>query len=132
MQFLAMRKNLILCLAAILAVSCSDFLNVSDSVYQSTEYQFSTFENTKKVCTDVYGHLLSYLADTENTMRDVATDDAVYAWETSYIKTYWDGSWSAGRAVDDKWAYYYGAIAAANYFLEHCPDDLPASEYMET
>ena len=132
MQFLAMRKNLILCLAAILAVSCSDFLNVSDSVYQSTEYQFSTFENTKKVCTDVYGHLLSYLADTENTMRDVATDDAVYAWETSYIKTYWDGSWSAGRAVDDKWAYYYGAIAAANYFLEHCPDDFPASEYMET
>ncbi len=132
MQFLMMGKRLILCLAALCALSCSDFLRLDESVYQSTEYQFATFENTKKVCTDVYGRLLSYLADTENTMRDVATDDAVYAWETSYIKTYWDGSWSAGRAIDDKWGYYYGAIAAANYFLENCPDDFPASEYMET
>ena len=106
--------------------------DVRDSVYQSTDYQFATFENTKKVCTDVSGRLVSYLSDTENTMRDVATDDAVYAWESSYIKTYWDGSWSAGRAVDDKWGYYYGAIAAANYFLDHCPDDFPASQYMET
>ena len=65
-------------------------------------------------------------------MRDVATDDAVYAWENSYVKTFWDGSWSPGRTVDDKWGYYYGAIAAANYFLEHCPDDFPASQYMET
>ena len=132
MQFLMMGKRLILCLASLCALSCSDFLRLDESVYQSTEYQFATFENTKKVCTDVYGRLLSYLADTENTMRDVATDDAVYAWETSYIKTYWDGSWSAGRAIDDKWGYYYGAIAAANYFLENCPDDFPASEYMET
>ena len=127
-----MKKILILCLLSLAAVSCSDYLNVSDSVYQSTDYQFATFENTKKVCTDVYGRLVSYLSDTENTMRDVATDDAVYAWESSYIKTYWDGSWSAGRAVDDKWGYYYGAIAAANYFLDHCPDDFPASQYMET
>lgn len=132
MQFLAMSKFPVLCLATLLAVSCSGFLDVSDSVYQSTEYQFSTFENTKKVCTDVYGHLVSYLADTENTMRDVATDDAVYAWENSYVKTFWDGSWSPGRTVDDKWGYYYEAIAAANYFLEHCPDDFPASQYMET
>ena len=127
-----MKKIFIISLLSLLAASCSDYLDVSESMYQSTEYQFATFENTKKVCTDVYGRLVSYLSDTENTMRDVATDDAVYAWETSYIKTYWDGSWSAGRAVDDKWSYYYGAIAAANYFLEHCPDDFPASQYMET
>ena len=127
-----MKKIFIISLLSLLAASCSDYLDVSESMYQSTEYQFATFENTKKVCTDVYGRLVSYLSDTENTMRDVATDDAVYAWETSYIKTYWDGSWSAGRAVDDKWSYYYGAISAANYFLEHCPDDFPASQYMET
>ena len=96
-----MKKILILCLLSLAAVSCSDYLNVSDSVYQSTDYQFATFENTKKVCTDVYGRLVSYLSDTENTMRVVASDDAVYAWESSYIKTYWVGSWSAGRAVDD-------------------------------
>ena len=134
MQFLMMRKFSIFCLAALglSLTSCADYLRLDESVYQSREYQFSTFENTKKVCTDVYGRLVSYLMDTENTMRDVATDDAVYAWETSYVKTYWDGSWSAGRTIDDKWSYYYGAIAAANYFLENCPDDFPASEYMET
>ncbi len=128
-----MTKKVALIFIAVLAtVSCSDFLHLDESVYQSKEYQFATFENTKKVCTDVYGRLLSYLGDTEGTMRDVATDDAVYAWETSYVKTFWDGSWSSTRPVDDKWGYYYGAIAAANYFLENCPDDFPASEYMET
>ena len=64
-------------------------------------------------------------------MREVATDDAVYAWDNNEIKTFYDGSWAATNLIDDQWAYYYEAIAAANYFLENCPADFPESIWQD-
>ena len=62
----------------VLSVASCDFLNQDEYTYNTTEYQFSTFDNTKAVCSHVYSYLD---VDTEWcwTTMSAATDDAVYA-----------------------------------------------------
>lgn len=52
-----MKKYNLLALAACLwmTTACSDFLELNESGYNSVEYQFSTFDRTKAVATNVYG-----------------------------------------------------------------------------
>ena len=33
--------------------------------------------------------------------------------------------------MDNVWGHYYKGIAAANYFMEHCPADFPEAKYQE-
>ena len=113
-------------------VACSDFLELDESEYPTVKYQFSTFRRVKQNATNVYGYVRDGLADVEDTMLDVASDDAVYAWETSNIKRFYDGSWSPINLIDDRWDNLYEAIAAANYFLENCPEDFPDAKYQDS
>ena len=113
-------------------VACSDFLELDESEYHTVKYQFSTFRRVKQNATNVYGYVRDGLADVEDTMLDVASDDAVYAWETSNIKRFYDGSWSPINLIDDRWDNLYEAIAAANYFLENCPEDFPDAQYQDS
>ena len=113
-------------------VACSDFLELDESEYHTVKYQFSTFRRVKQNATNVYGYVRDGLADVEDTMLDVASDDAVYAWETSNIKRFYDGSWSPINLIDDRWDNLYEAIAAANYFLENCPEDFPDAKYQDS
>ena len=101
------------------------------SLCQAVEYQFSTFDRTKAVATNVYGYLKDGYSEVCSTMIDAATDDAVNAWSTNGIKEFYDGSWNTSAPIGDVWEYYYRAIAAANYFIEHCPTDFPAAKYQE-
>ena len=86
--------NRIMALAAAFAalVSCN-FLDQNENTYQTSDYQFSCFDNVKRVCSHVYSYLD---VDTEWSWstQNCATDDAVYAWESNGIKTYYNGTWS--------------------------------------
>ena len=116
-----MKKYLILFAGCtLLMAACSDFLELDESVYQTTKYQFSTFDRVKQSATNVYSYVQEGLLDVEGTMIDAATDDAVYAWSTGGIKRFYDGSWNGTNLIDDRWASLYSAIAAANYFLDNC------------
>ena len=128
-----MKKYNLLALAACLwmTTACSDFLELNESGYNSVEYQFSTFDRTKAVATNVYGYLKDGYSEVCSTMIEAATDDAVNAWSTNGIKGFYDGSWNTSAPIGDVWEYYYRAIAAANYFIEHCPADFPAAKYQE-
>ena len=66
--------------ALIAGLGSCDFLEQTENTYQTTDYQFSCFENVKKVCSHVYSYLD---VDTEWlwTTQSSATDDAVYAWK---------------------------------------------------
>lgn len=79
-----MKKYLILFAGCtLLMAACSDFLELDESVYQTTKYQFSTFDRVKQSATNVYSYVQEGLLDVEGTMIDAATDDAVYAWSTA-------------------------------------------------
>ena len=114
----------------VLSVASCDFLNQDEYTYNTTEYQFSTFDNTKAVCSHVYSYLD---VDTEWcwTTMSAATDDAVYAWESNGIKSFYNGTWSSRNTLNDRLAHYYAGIAQANYFLENAPDDFPQTQYLQ-
>lgn len=127
-----MKKYIFILMGCMLVTtSCSDFLELNESEYHTKKYQFSTFDNVKKIATNVYGYVEDELANVAGTMIDAASDDAIYAWNTNNLKTLYDGSWSATNLIDDQWSYFYSAINAANYFLENCPPDFPDSKYMD-
>ena len=114
----------------VLSVASCDFLNQDEYTYNTTEYQFSTFDNTKAVCSHVYSYLD---VDTEWcwTTMSAATDDAVYAWESNGIKSFYNGTWSSRNTLNDRLAHYYAGIAQANYYLENAPDDFPQTQYLQ-
>lgn len=118
------------CLSGI-ATSCSD-LELDESVYHTKTYQFSDFDKVKEVMTNVYGYLETGFAPIEGTMRDCASDDAIYAGAIDPTERFYDGSWSANYLIDDKWAFYYEAIRTANYLIENCPEDFPSAQWQET
>lgn len=122
-------KRLIYIILALSVASC-DFLNQDEYTYNTTEYQFSTFDNTKAVCSHVYSYLD---VDTEWcwTTMSAATDDAVYAWESNGIKSFYNGTWSSRNTLNDRLAHYYAGIAQANYYLENAPDDFPQTQYLQ-
>ena len=123
-------KISVIAMMAVVTAGCN-FLTLDESQYTTKEYQFAYFANVKAVCTNVYSYLQSGFAAVEGTMRECATDDAVYAWEKGGIKRYYDGTWNSIEPIDDMWAHYYAGIAAANYFLENCPEDFPDSKYTD-
>ena len=117
------------CLLSLAA--CSD-LEIDESVYHTKTYQFSDFDKVKEVMTNVYGYLETGFAPVGGTMRDCASDDAVYAGIYDPTETFHNGSWSSNYLIDDKWNHYYAGIRAANYLMENCPDDFPAAQWQET
>ena len=123
-------KISVIAMMAVVTAGCN-FLTLDESQYTTKEYQFAYFANVKAVCTNVYSYLQSGFAAVEGTMRECATDDAMYAWEKGGIKRYYDGTWNSIEPIDDMWAHYYAGIAAANYFLENCPEDFPDSKYTD-
>ena len=113
------------------SAACSD-LEIDESVYHTKTYQFSDFDKVKEVMTNVYGYLETGFSPVGGTMRDCASDDAVYAGIYDPTETFRNGSWSSNYLIDDKWDHYYGGIRAANYLIENCPDDFPAAQWQET
>lgn len=113
-------------IAALSFISCND-LDLNESQYHSKKYQFSDFPQVKEVMTNVYGYLQSGFYN----FQDCASDDAVYANYPDVCHTYYDGSWSKNRLVDDQWAHYYQGIRAANYLLENCPEDYEIAKWNE-
>lgn len=112
----------ILCAAAVLA-SC-DFLAFDESVGKTHDEVYTSFSNQKAVVADVYSYLPQDFGVMNNALRESATDNAVYVWNTSSVYKIYDNKWTSYNTVDDVWGNMYKGIRAANSFLENYDEDL--------
>ena len=112
-----------------LAFCSCNYLDYDETSGFSKDEMFVYFSRTKKMLTNVYGYLPKDFGNVGNAMLSAATDDADYAWTTSAIHQFGDGSWSAINTLDDQWAQLYKGIRAANLFLESYQPDFPNSEW---
>lgn len=112
----------VLCAGSILA-SC-DFLAFDESTGKTHDEVYSTFENQKSVVADVYSYLPQDFGVMDNALREAATDNAVYVWNTSSVYKIYDNKWAATNTVDDVWGNMYKGIRAANSFLENYDEEL--------
>lgn len=102
-----------------LFLGACNLLDIDESTGTTCESVFELTERSKQFLANIYTYLPSDYKAVDGTSRSCATDDALYVWDNSEIKSFNDGSWSAINTVDAQWSYYYTGIRACNQFLDN-------------
>lgn len=105
------------CMIGILA-SC-DYLDFDESTNKTQDEMFSSFENVRMAVVGVYTFLPQDFGVMGGAMRDAATDNAMYVWNTSGVYKIYENKWAPTNTVDDVWGNMYTGIQAANTYLEN-------------
>lgn len=100
--------------------SCSDFLTYDEISDYTLENTYEVHDRAVQTATHVYSYLKDdFWMTGDAAMRAAGCDEAEYVWSNSNVHTFYDGTWSALKTVDDVWGHYYDGIRAANDFLEN-------------
>ena len=108
----------IIVLAAFMLSSCEEDMNYTETTSNSKEEVFSSFSRTANFVTDIYGRIDFDYGNFSGAMYASATDESEYAWSTSAIHDFYNGSWSAINPKSNTWTNSYAGIRAANFYLE--------------
>lgn len=114
-------KNILLSLLCcpLLLGACSDEMDYNEFVSYNKEQIFSSFSRTMGFVTNVYGHLdYDFGNYFGGAMLASACDEAEYAWSSSSIHDFYNGSWSPANPKAYLWSSHYEAIRAVNFYLE--------------
>lgn len=117
-------NNIVFLLFAVSAISSCDFLAFDESIGKTRDEVYESFTYQEQIVSHIYTYLPQDLGAIGGAMRESATDNAVYVWNTSAVYKMYEGKWSATVTVDDVWPNMYAAIHAANSFLENYDEDL--------
>ena len=102
--------------------SCEDEMNYTETTSNSKEEVFSSFSRTAEFVTDIYGRLDFDYGNFDGAMLASASDEADYAWSSSSIHDFYNGSWSPINPKSSTWSNSYAGIRAANFYLEASKD----------
>ena len=114
-------KNILggaLCLA--LFASCGDELDYREFSNYNKDYVFKNFDNTVGFVTNIYSYLDYDYGMIDGGMQASACDEAEYAWKSSQVNYFTNGSLSSKNTPS--LFGYYAPIREANYFLAHYPE----------
>ncbi len=98
--------------------ACSDQLNYDEYVGFNKDQIFSSFNRTMNFVTNIYSYLDYDFGNYDGAMLASACDEAEYAWTSSSIHDFYNGSWSPTNPKSEVWSSSYAAIRAANLYLE--------------
>ena len=98
--------------------ACSDQLNYDEYVGFNKDQIFSSFNRTMNFVTNIYSYLDYDFGNYDGAMLASACDEAEYAWTSSSIHDFYNGSWSPTNPKSGVWSSSYAAIRAANLYLE--------------
>ena len=123
------KKILSAIFAFAVCMSSCNYLDYNESSGFDKEDMFTYFERAKGMLTTVYSYLPADFGNFDGATRAAATDEAEYAWNTSGIIRYNNGSWSPILTIDNVWGTYYTAIRSANMFLNNYQEDFTNIEW---
>lgn len=101
------------------SLSGCDYLDFDESIGKTQDEMYTYFENISSLATYIYSQLPQDYGAIGGAVRDAATDNAVYTWNSNSVYDIYNGNWSPLNPIDDVWGNYYTAIRAANSFLEN-------------
>ena len=116
-----MKTNKLIIYSLLLYVlsACAD-LEYNEVTIKTKDYVLSSRAGgVEQLVTNVYSYLDYDFGDYGGAMLASACDEAEYAWSTSSVKTFYNGSWSAINDNSSTWENSYSGIRAANFFLEN-------------
>lgn len=115
-----MNKNNILIVilgTLLLLASCQDEMDYNESVGYNKQQVFSSFDRTGQFVSTIYSQLDFDFGNFGGAMLASASDEAEYAWSSSTIHDFYNGSWSPTNAKAELWNTNYEAIRAVNFYL---------------
>ncbi len=99
------------------AVSGCTFLDFDETTGKERDEVYAYFENMHYTANTVYRELPKDWGTYGSALRESATDNAVYTWESNAVYDIYNDKWSPVNLMDDKWSSYYSVIHDANAFL---------------
>lgn len=118
----AYKRVLTLIITAFCLVSCN-YLDFDESQGMTEDEAYSYFDNITRMVSAVYRSVPCDWGTIGGALRESATDNATYTWDSNSIYDMYTDAWSPINAVDDRWSEYYQVIYDANYFLENYSED---------
>lgn len=111
----------------IVCMGCSltacNYLDFDESVGKTKDEVYSTFANIKSLVTAIYSFLPQDFGVIGGALRESATDNAMYVWNTSGVYKIYEDKWAPTNTIDDVWGNMYSGIRAANSYLENYNED---------
>jgi len=114
-----MIKKYIAIILVTLSITGCNYLSFDEGTGQTKEYSYAYFDELARNVTYIYAQMQSDFGVLGGALREAATDNAVYTWETSNVYDIYNNTWSPLNTIDNGWPYYYSAIRASNVFLEN-------------
>lgn len=118
----AYKKVLVSIMAAFSLVSCN-YLDFDESQGMTEDEAYSYFDNITRMVSAVYRSVPCDWGTVGGALRESATDNATYTWDSNPVYDMYTDAWSPINAVDDRWSEYYQVIYDANYLLENYSED---------
>lgn len=118
----AYKKVLVSIMAAFSLVSCN-YLDFDESQGMTEDEAYSYFDNITRMVSAVYRSVPYDWGTVGGALRESATDNATYTWDSNPVYDMYTDAWSPINAVDDRWSEYYQVIYDANYLLENYSED---------
>lgn len=114
-----MCKKYITAIFLMIALSGCHYLDFDETTGQSKDFAYGYFGQLGLNVTNIYGQLQNEYGALGGALRESATDNAVYTWQSNQVYDIYNNVWSPINTIDNVWSFYYSAIRASNIFLEN-------------
>ena len=85
------------------SLSGCDYLDFDESIGKTQDEMYTYFENISSLATYIYSQLPQDYGAIGGAVRDAATDNAVYTWNSNSVYDIYNGNWSPLNPIDDVW-----------------------------
>ena len=88
------------------SLSGCDYLDFDESIGKTQDEMYTYFKNISSLATYIYSQLPQDYGAIGGAVRDAATDNAVYTWNSNSVYDIYNGNWSPLNPIDDVWGNY--------------------------
>ena len=82
------------------SLSGCDYLDFDESIGKTQDEMYTYFENISSLATYIYSQLPQDYGAIGGAVRDAATDNAVYTWNSNSVYDIYNGNWSPLNPID--------------------------------
>lgn len=104
-------------------LSGCDYLDFDESQGKTKEEAYAYFENIKSLANAAYRKLPSDFGAIGGALRESATDNSTFTWESNAVYKMYNNTWSPLNLIDNQWGNYYEVIHDINSFFENYSEE---------
>lgn len=114
-----MKKYLLFALIGMFTLSACNYLDFDESEGTEKDEAYVYFDNISRLAIASYRMLPQDYGELSGALRESATDNAMYIWNSNPIYDIYNDKWSPLNTIDNKWDGYYAVMHDINDFLEN-------------